>query len=91
MEDAKNEFHTKLQTAERDHRQKYDQLHDDMEEMRKEKDAKIRQLTREWEEQRDIYEKRINEMDLIIKSKHYIKLIGYRTTTDNLGVELYHH
>jgi len=39
MEEAKREFHTKLETANADHKKKYDQLNDEKEELRKQRDA----------------------------------------------------
>jgi hypothetical protein len=36
--------------------------------LRKQKDAQIRQLEREKEEQREFYDRKINELELLIKS-----------------------
>jgi uncharacterized protein involved in exopolysaccharide biosynthesis len=46
-----------------------EQLNNEKEEMRRQKDAKIRQLEKEKEEQRTLYESRINELELKIKCK----------------------
>lgn len=70
QEDAKNEYHTKLDETERDHKQKQDTLRNEMENLRMEKDAKIRQLEHEKEVQRDAYERRINELEQTIKSNN---------------------
>lgn len=39
MEEAKNEFHTKLSQSEREHQSKYEELSNEKEELRKQKDA----------------------------------------------------
>jgi len=60
--------------------------------MRMEKDAKIRQLEHEKEVQRDAYEKRINELDIIIKSKILSFVIeNFRTITNNPLITINYH
>lgn len=68
MEQATNEFHSKLAQQERESRIKIEQLNHEKDELRKQKDAQIRQLEREKEEQREFYDRKINELELLIKS-----------------------
>ena len=68
MEEATREHATKLESAMAEHKAKEDALVEERDSLREKKDAQIRQLEREKEEQRDIYEKRINELDLKLKS-----------------------
>lgn len=68
-------FHSKLDAARAEHKQQEDKLKADLESLRQQKDAKIRQGEREREEQRNAYELKINGLDNQIKSKSCRQLI----------------
>ena len=81
MEQATNEFHSKLAQQERESRIKIEQLNHEKDELRKQKDAQIRQLEREKEEQREFYDRKINELELLIKSNIFqLIVIGQQQT-----------
>jgi hypothetical protein len=67
--DAEKSYHTKLEAARADNKQREDKLKADLETLRQQKDAKIRQSEREREEQRSLYETKINSLEHQIKSK----------------------
>jgi hypothetical protein len=60
-------FHNQLETKEREYHLKFQQLENEKELLRNLKDTQIKTLEKEKEEQREMYEKRINEMEIIIK------------------------
>ena len=68
MEEAKREYNTKLDTASKDFKKLLDELNTEKENLRLKKDADIRQLEIEKEEQRKSYEKRISELEIHIRS-----------------------
>jgi hypothetical protein len=70
--EAERSHHEKLETLRRDCKQRDEQNAADIESLRQQKDSKIRQIEREREEQRNVYELKINDLDGKIKSKHLI-------------------
>ena len=68
LETEKN-FHAKIESFRFENKTKEDQWAQEIEALRITKDAKVRQLEREKEDQRDQYEKRINDLENKIRSK----------------------
>ncbi len=60
MEQATNEFHSKLAQQESQAQAKIHEITEERDELRKVKDAKIRQLEREKDEQRESFERKID-------------------------------
>lgn len=67
--EAERNFHSKLEAARTENKTAADRAAQELETLRVSKDARIRTQEREKEEQRNVYESRINEMDSKIKSK----------------------
>lgn len=64
--------HQKLDSVQNEAHQREQALSREKEELRKQKDAEIRQLTQEKETQRETYERRILELENTIKCKYRV-------------------
>ena len=69
--DTERSHHEKIEALRRENKQAAEQNQADLESLRQQKDSKIRQIEREREEQRNIYELKINDLDNKIKSKSF--------------------
>lgn len=67
--EAEKSFHEKIEALRRENKDSSEKSTLDTESLRQQKDAKIRQMEREKEDQRNLYEVRINDLDSKIKSK----------------------
>ena len=61
---AETSHHDKIEALRRENKQKEDSWNAQLEQLRKDKDAKIRQIEREKEEQRNTYETKINILEI---------------------------
>lgn len=68
--EAERVYHQKAEAARGEAKAREEQLAAELEALRQQKDARIRQGERDREEQRNAYELRINALDAQIKSKH---------------------
>ncbi len=69
MLEAERTYNSKLEAARNENKNAGERAAAEIETLRVSKDARIRAIEREKEEQRNVYESRINEMDSKIKSK----------------------
>lgn len=67
--DEQRAFNTKIDALRADNKRKEAEWRDETEALRQTKDAKIRQVEREKEDQRHQYEVKVNDLDSKIKSK----------------------
>jgi Growth-Arrest-Specific Protein 2 Domain len=75
--EAEKNAHEKVEAMRRESKAKEDRWANDLEQLRQEKDSRLRQLDREREEQRAAYELRINDLDSKLRSKSWIRAVVY--------------
>jgi len=80
--EAERGNHAKLEALRAENKGKEERWAQEIEALRVTKDARIRSIEREREDQRSAYESKINELDSKIRSKGY-GLKGYRVGTED--------
>ena len=70
--DAERTYHAKIEALRAENKAKEDKWGQDLETLRVTKDARIRAIEREREDQRNAYEAKINDLESKIRSKRYI-------------------
>jgi hypothetical protein len=82
---SEEEYFSFLELAHNEKRDAVQRAEDEYEEMRHKKDTAYRQLEKDMESKREKYERKIDELELIIKSKFALILIvsSYRTCNNH--------
>ena len=89
--DAERTFHAKLEALRADNKAKEDKWAQDLETLRVTKDARIRAIEREREDQRNAYELKINDLESKVRSKTAFINIYNRTKPKDPRAQLYHN
>lgn len=93
MSESERAHHEKLEGLRAENKAKEDRWAQELETLRVTKDARIRSLEREKEDQRSAYEIKINDLESKIRSKKFprIKYRQYRTKPKDPRAQLHHH
>lgn len=83
--------HSLLDAARKENKEREDRWANELETLRQQKDSRIRALEREKEDQRNVYELKINDLDSKLKSKYIHCSYVCRTNPEGLGALKQHH
>jgi hypothetical protein len=89
--DAERTNHAKLEALRADNKTKEDKRAQELETLRSAKDARIRAIEREREDQRNTYELKINDLESKVRSKKDLLNLISRTKPKDPRAQLYHH
>ena len=91
MLEAERSHHQKLEGLRADNKAKEDRWAQELETLRVTKDARIRALEREKEDNRNAYETKINDLESKIRSKKFpSRYLSNRTKPEDPRAQLHH-